>query len=104
MEDILSLQEGRQQNPENEVEEACFTMRRWPRVGWALPGGKGVSCGPMGCEPCRVGTEVWPLESNADMNFDGGDNGELGASPGSSWPSKHLLGNGEANWPGDWAS
>lgn len=54
-----------------------------------------MSCGPWGVNLDRVGTEVWPLESNADMNFDGADNGKLGASPRSSWPSKHLLGNGK---------
>lgn len=77
-------------------------MRRWPRVGQALPGGKGVSCGPWG-----VNLAGWELRCglwSADMNFDGGDSGELAASPGSSWPSQHLPGNEEASWPGESAS
>lgn len=46
----------------------------------------------MGCEPCGVGAGVWPLESGADMNFDVGDSGKLGAVQDS---SQHLLGKRE---------
>lgn len=104
MEDRLRLQEGRQQNPETEVEQACLTMRRWPQSRAGLARRGGCELWTMGCEPCRVGTEVWPPESSANMSVDGGDSGKLGVSLGSRWPSKQLLGNGETSRPGASAS
>lgn len=61
VEDRLTLQEDRQQNPEKEVEWACLTMCRWPRVGQVLSGGKGVSCGPWGVNPAGwgLGCGLW---------------------------------------------
>lgn len=67
-------------------------MRRWPRVGQVLPGGKGVSCGPWGV---NLQGGSWGVASGVrcrDMNFDVGDSGKLGAAQDS---SQHLLGSRE---------